>query len=259
MKVFEKLKFILDLSWTEYKREFANTGLGVFWAFFKPFLTIAIFWFVFSIGLKSAPVEGVPFILWLIAGNIPWFYLGDVYVDGAMSIRGQQHLVKKIVFPTELLPTIKVFKGLYTHLFLIGIMLIFFIIYGYQPTVYWLQIGYYLFASIAFMTALSKVTSVLVVVSADIGQLVMSLSQFLFWLTPIIWNIQIVSNPTLQFILGLNPFAYIVQGFRDSLIYQESIFADMGHFFAFWAICAALWLLGSRLMKKFQADFSDMI
>ncbi|MGL6227724.1 MAG: ABC transporter permease, partial [Culicoidibacterales bacterium] len=236
-----------------------NTGLGVFWAFFKPFLTIAIFWFVFSVGLKSAPVEGVPFILWLIAGNIPWFYLGDVYVDGAMSIRGQQHLVKKIVFPTELLPTIKVFKGLYTHLFLIGIMCIFFVLYGYQPTIYWLQIIYYVFASIMFMIALSKVTSVLVVVSADIGQLIMSLSQFLFWLTPIIWNIQIVSNSTLQFILGLNPFAYIVQGFRNSLIYQTSIFADMGHFFAFWAICAALWLLGNRLMKKFQADFSDMI
>ncbi|MGL5548816.1 MAG: ABC transporter permease, partial [Culicoidibacterales bacterium] len=193
------------------------------------------------------------------AGNIPWFYLGDVYVDGAMSIRGQQHLVKKIVFPTELLPTIKVFKGLYTHLFLIGIMCIFFVLYGYQPTIYWLQIIYYVFASIMFMIALSKVTSVLVVVSADIGQLIMSLSQFLFWLTPIIWNIQIVSNSTLQFILGLNPFAYIVQGFRNSLIYQTSIFADMGHFFAFWAICAALWLLGNRLMKKFQADFSDMI
>ncbi|MGL5550542.1 MAG: ABC transporter permease, partial [Culicoidibacterales bacterium] len=231
----------------------------VFWAFFKPFLTIAIFWFVFSVGLKSAPVEGVPFILWLIAGNIPWFYLGEAYIDGAMAIRTQQHLVKKIVFPTELLPTIKVFKGLYTQVFLIAIMIIFFMLYGYQFSWYWLQIIYYAIASVVFLTVLSRVTSVLVVVSADIGQFIMSLSQFLFWLTPVIWNIDIVSNQTLQFILGLNPFAYIVQGYRDSIIYQQSIFADMGHFFAFWAICAALWLLGNRLMKKFQADFSDMI
>ncbi|MGL5916072.1 MAG: hypothetical protein ACRCZC_00020, partial [Culicoidibacterales bacterium] len=91
------------------------------------------------------------------------------------------------------------------------------------------------------------------------GQLIMSLSQFLFWLTPIIWNIQIVSNSTLQFILGMNPFTYIVQGFRNSLIYQTSIFADMGQLVVFWIICGGLWLLGNRLMKKFQADFSDMI
>lgn len=259
MKVFEKLKFILDLSWTEYKREFANTGLGVFWAFFKPFLTIAIFWFVFSVGLKSAPVEGVPFILWLIAGNVPWFYLGEAYIDGAMSIRGQQHLVKKIVFPTELLPTIKVFKGLYTHIFLILLMFLFFALYGYSFSWYWLQVIYYAFASVVFLTALSRVTSVLVVVSADIGQFIMSLSQFLFWLTPIVWNIEIVSNTTLQFILGLNPFAYLVQGYRDSMIYQNGIFADPAHFIAFWAICGGLWLLGSKLMNKFQADFSDMI
>lgn len=71
---FSHWKLILELAKNDFKKRSAGSYLGIVWSFIQPMTTICVMWFVFSIGFKSPPIEGVPFILWLSAGMIPWFF-----------------------------------------------------------------------------------------------------------------------------------------------------------------------------------------
>lgn len=73
-EVFKNRKWILNLARNDFKTKYASSYLGVIWGFIHPLLTIATYWFVFQIGLRSGDVSEVPFILWFIAGIIPWFF-----------------------------------------------------------------------------------------------------------------------------------------------------------------------------------------
>lgn len=63
------------LSVNDFKTKYAGSYLGVIWAFVQPVVTVLIYWFVFEVGFRSGSVHSVPFILWLVAGIVPWFFL----------------------------------------------------------------------------------------------------------------------------------------------------------------------------------------
>ncbi len=67
-------KLIINLAKNDFKVKYAGSYFGVFWAFFQPIIQILIFWFVFQVGFQAGPVKGYPYVLWLIAGIIPWFF-----------------------------------------------------------------------------------------------------------------------------------------------------------------------------------------
>ena len=60
------------------------------WAFIKPMVTIFVYWFAFSYGIRSGgDVDGYPFFLWLIAGFVPWFYMSEMITQGAGCMRSK--------------------------------------------------------------------------------------------------------------------------------------------------------------------------
>ncbi|MNC45847.1 Teichoic acid translocation permease protein TagG [compost metagenome] len=70
-------ELILNLAKNDFKTKYASSYLGILWGFINPLLTIATYWFVFQIGLRNGDVGDVPFIIWFIAGIIPWFFFSD--------------------------------------------------------------------------------------------------------------------------------------------------------------------------------------
>ncbi len=78
--------------------------------------------FVFQVGFKAQPVDNFPFILWLVAGMLPWFFFADAISTGTNSIIENSYLVKKVVFRVSLLPIIKLLSALSIHLFFIFFM-----------------------------------------------------------------------------------------------------------------------------------------
>ena len=192
----------------------------MFWAFIQPSATILIFWFVFQVGFKSQDIDNVPFILWLISGMIPWFFFAESLSNGTNSILTNSFLVKKIVFPFSLLPIVPLLSALIIHIFFIFFMFCMFSYYGYMPTLYSLQIFYYLFASFILLLGFSWLTSSIIVFFKDIGQIVSMVLQFGFWLTPIFWSIKMVPEKYI-WIIKLNPMVYIIDGYRNSMIYNK--------------------------------------
>lgn len=249
---------IFQLAKNDFRVKYLGSYLGVFWAFFNPIISILIYWFVFQIGFRVTPIEDVPFVLWLVAGIIPWFFITEAISNGTNSILDNSYLVKKIVFKVSLLPIIKTLSTFFIHvIFLIASILLFFL-YGYSLNIYYLQILYFLIASVILVYGISLITSSLAVFSRDIGQIVGMLLQFGFWLTPIFWSFSIVP-PQIQFWFKLNPVYYIVEGYRNTFIYQRWFWEDPLLTTYFWIVTLFILIVGSIMFKKLKPHFSDVL
>jgi lipopolysaccharide transport system permease protein/teichoic acid transport system permease protein len=256
--IFLNRQLLLSLVQNDFKQKYLGSYLGIMWAFLQPTFTILIFWFVFQVGFKSQPIDNFPFILWLISGMIPWFFFSDALSNATNSIIENSYLVKKVVFRVSILPIVKISSALCIHLFFIFFMIGMFLLYGYSFELYWLQIFYYMFATIVLVLGLSWITSSLVVFLRDIGQLVSMCIQFGFWLTPIFWSLKMVPEKYV-WIIELNPIVYIINGYRDSLIYHKWFWEDISMTIYFWSITIIVFIIGSLIFKKLRPHFADVL
>lgn len=251
-------RLLWDLTKKDLKQRYVGSYLGILWAFIQPAITVLIFWFVFQVGFKSMPVDNFPFVLWLVCGMFPWFFFSDAWNGATQSIIANSFLVKKVVFRVSLLPMIQIISALLVNLFFVGILFFMFAVYGYLPTVYNLQVVYYLFGLICLVFGLSLITSSLVIFLKDVGQLVGMMLQFGFWGTPIFWNLNMIPL-SYQWIFKLNPMYYIVEGYRNSFIYH-TWFWELGYTTIwFWTVTSFIMLLGAALFKKLRPHFADVL
>jgi len=108
---------IFGLAKRDFKIRYLGSYLGIIWAFVQPMVTICIFWFVFQMGFKSGPVNDYPYILWLLSGMIPWFFVSESITGASTAIVDNSFLVKKVVFRVSILPLVKILSALFVHLF----------------------------------------------------------------------------------------------------------------------------------------------
>lgn len=256
--VVRNRRLLIDLIKNDFKSRYLNNHLGVLWAFVQPTVTILIFWFVFQVGFKAAPVQETPFILWLIAGMVPWFFFAEALGSATNSILDNSFLVKKIVFRVSLLPIVKIASAIIIHAFFILFMLGMFLYYGYAPSLYWLQIGYYVVATVILLLGLSWITSSVVIFFRDLGQLVAMAIQFGFWLTPIFWMLTMVPE-AYRWIFELNPVYYLTQGYRDALITHVWFWEKPIETLQFWGVTAILFALGAIVFRKLKPHFADVL
>lgn len=108
----EKLKgnlfFVSQFALDDFKTKYAGSVLGFFWAFVQPVITVLIYWFIFQIGFKNGDVDGYPFILWLVSGLLPWFFVSDSITNATSSLVEYSYLVKKVLFNINILPVARV-------------------------------------------------------------------------------------------------------------------------------------------------------
>ena len=256
--IFKNRRLLWSLTKNDFKQRYLGNVLGIAWAFIQPTATVAIFWFVFQVGFKAQPIDNFPFILWLVAGIFPWFFFSDALSTGTNSILANSFLVKKVVFRVSLLPIIPLLTALAIHLFFILVMFIMFIYYNYTPNIYWLQIVYYLFAVLVLLLGLSWITSSIVVFFKDMGQFVTMILQFGFWLTPIFWSMKMVPEQY-HWIIKLNPLVYIIEGYRNSMIYHKWFWEDAGMTLYFWIVTGTIFVIGATTFKKLRPHFADVL
>lgn len=256
--ILENRKLLFILIKNEFKKQYLGSYLGLFWAFAQPIIYMIVIWFVFTYGFRSASQTEMPFFIWLMSGMIPWFFISNALNAGTNSIINNRFLVKKIAFRVSILPLVQIGSTLILHLFLLLFFIIVYFLYGFTPNIYWLQIPYYLFASIFLLLALSWLTSSIRVFIKDIGNFVAVVLQIAFWMTPIFWNSDMISQKY-QWIIKLNPFFYIIQGYRDIFI-NHKWFWDMPMVtLYFWFGSMITFITGAILFKRLRPHFGDVL
>lgn len=257
-EMWKRRKMIHSLSLQEIKREYAGTLLGFIWGLINPLMRITVFWFVFSIGARAGgPVDGAPFIAWLAIGMVAWFLINDCFRLTQKSFRSKRSIIKNTPFPIAILPAVQIVFSYYIHIvLLIVIFTITAVSLGYF-SLYNLQIIYYDFAAVMLLLGIGSITAPLVAVSKDIGRFLDTILVFLFWMTPILWSIDNLGY--LENIIKLNPFHYIVQGYRDSFFYEVGFWEQPIYTLYYWVIVLVFFLLGNYLHKRLKPIFLDTL
>ena len=261
-EIFRKRKLILDLGKADFRKRFVGSYFGVVWMFIQPVVTVAIYYFVFGVGFRSGdPIEGVPYVLWLVPGIVPWFFFSETLNSVTNCLQEYNYLVKKVVFQVEVLPLIKLISCLMVHGFFILIMLALYGVTGQPFLATWVQILYYTFAAAALALAIGYFTSAVNVFFKDMANIVGICLQFGIWLTPIMYDEAIFTSraPWVATALKLNPFYYIVAGYRDSMLTGHWFWERPTMTLYYWGVTTLVMLVGLKMFKRLRPHFSDVL
>ncbi|MDO5150933.1 MAG: ABC transporter permease [Oscillospiraceae bacterium] len=252
------IPFLMQFSIDDFKNKYAGSFMGVTWAFIQPLMTIIIYWFIFQIGFKSQPVDNYPFILWLVSGLVSWFFISECITGVTSSLVEYSYLVKKVVFNINLLPLVRVLSCLLVQIFLVVVTVVLFAIFGYFPDTYYLQLPYYMVYMVVFMLGIGYCTAALYPFFKDLLQIVNIAMQFIFWLTPIVWDFEIMPKAVRK-ILVFNPFYYIVSGYRNIFVYKEFFWNDWKMGIYYWIVALLMLVMGRKIFKKMKIHFADVL
>lgn len=250
---------VFSLAKKDFNAKYVGSYFGLIWAFVVPVVTISVYWFVFEKGLRAtSPLPDTPFILWFIVGIVPWLFFSESWSSATNSFFEYSYLVKKVVFRVSILPIVKIMSSLFIHLIFIFVIIVILYFYGLTPSIYYIQIIYYLFCMAALLLGLSWLTSSIIPFFKDLGQIVAILLQFGMWLTPIAWPTTMLPD-SVAYWFKLNPLYYIVEGYRDTFITHVWFFHRYNQTIYFWIITLGVLTLGALVFKKLKPHFSDVL
>lgn len=263
-ELYQNRRLIWKLAKSDFKKRYAGSYMGAFWALVQPVITVAMYYVVFEVifpnreKFASGGVEDVPFVLFLVAGLVPWFYFSEALTSAMTALLEYNYLVKKVVFKISVLPIIKIIAATFIHAFFVLVALIIACCYGYFPTIYTLQVFYYSFCMFIFVLAISYTTCSVVIFFRDLQSIVNIVLQVGMWATPVLWNIN-QFDVKIQMFLKINPLVYIVEGYRSAIYGRQWFWEDFYSTVYFWVITVVLFIFGALVFKKLKVHFADIM
>ena len=263
-ELFQSRELIWKLAKNDFKKRYAGSYLGFLWALVQPVVTVLMYYIVFDrvfqtrSQLLASGVE-VPYVLYLTAGLVPWFFFSEAITNGTNALLEYSYLVKKVVFNISILPIIKLIAATFIHLFFVAVLFVVAAVYGYYPTFYTVQVVYYSFCMFVLVLAMSYCTCAIVVFFRDLAQIINIGLQVGMWATPILWDIGMLKNDQVITLFKLNPLVYIVNGYRNAIYGDEWFFE---HFYSstyFWIFTVTLFCVGSLIFKRLKVHFADVL
>jgi teichoic acid transport system permease protein len=250
-----RLVLFLELCNLDMRQRTAGTALGLIWLYLNPLVSIAVIWFVFHFGLKTTTSSADSTNI-LLVSLMAWYFIQDTVITGMGAVTEKPYLVKKIKFPIEFLPLIKVVNSFRIHLpflFLIGI------VSWSSGNFSWLNILYFIFfmpVLLLFLSSLVFLLSTAIVFYRDLQSMVAMLMQLVFWATPIIWTVP--ENPKIiSDIEVFNPIFFIVKIYRSSFLGQPM--DSWVHVVIFTTFLLALCYCAFKLFGKLKDQFADVL
>ena len=261
VELFQSRHLIWKLAKNDFKKRYAGSYLGAVWAMVQPVVTVVMYYIVFDVIMDSSrqmASETVPYVLFLTAGLVPWFYFTESLQNGTNALMEYNYLVKKVVFKISVLPIIKIIAASFIHIFFVLVLMVIAACYGYYPRVYTIQILYYSFCLFVFVLGLCYTTCSVMVFFKDIGQIINILLQIGMWATPILWDVNGMA-PEVQMLIKINPLVYIVNGYRSAVFEETWFFEDFYSTVYFWIITVVIFGFGAIVFKRLKVHFSDVL
>ena len=281
-------KQILLLAKNELIKKYKGAVIGPLWSVVKPLFTLFVYWFAFEIGLKSAGNVQVIFpelgksggtfeysrFLFMLIGFIPRFFINESIVEGAKSIRLNRQFVNKVSFPVSTIMTYTSVARLYVHIFLTVLMYIYVtfvggtyklpgmeqaVTSGIAPSVYNLQILFYMPLMFIFFLVLSWSTAPMSAFSRDFENMIISVMSGIFWLSGIIYDSYLLAGKEppadwLRKLMLFNPINFFANGYRNCFLYHRWFWEYKTELIIFLAELVIILALGifnyNRLRKR---------
>jgi lipopolysaccharide transport system permease protein len=244
----------------DVRGRYVGSALGVFWSVAHPLLQLATYTFVFATVLKvrvtDAAGADVPFVLYLACGLFPWLAIQEAVLRGATCLVDNPTLVKRVVFPVEVLPVQLACSALVHQLIATGVLLVLMAAFGFPPRPSLVALPPLLAAELAIAVGLGWAAAALHVYFRDTAQALGVLLPIWFYLTPIIYPAQLVPD-VLRPLLALNPLTPLVAAHRDVLLHGV---VPSGVGAAWLAIASgAVFTCGAYVFVRARGEFADLV
>ena len=205
----------------ELKARYRGSVLGFFWSFVNPLLLLSVYSFVFENILQNRTKETTPYAVFMFCGLLPWTWLSASLMDASGSLISGGNLIKKVLFPAEVLPIVSILANM-VHFFLgLSILAAFMIGYRHFPDwdeLWWLPI--IVLVQLVFSLGLGLMLSALTVHFRDIRDLLSNLLTFWFFATPIIYPYFMDSVAHYFWLFKLNPFFHLAVSYQEILFFH---------------------------------------
>ncbi len=260
MKIIDRIKDVWDFKYLVYnlvlrdlKIKYKDSSLGFLWSLLNPLLMIVVYTIAFKYVIKMK----VPnFTIFLFSALLPWNFLNSSLSMGVSSITDNGNLVKKVYFPREILPLSIVLVNLFhfclTFLVLIPALLFF----NIKPGFAFFFLAVIIFFQTLFVLGLALLASALNVYYKDVKHFLEVLLQLWFWVTPIIWSLDLLPG-RLRGFAYINPFTAYVTAYRDVIMHNRLPLP-----LTLLLVCAAgvlVFLLGVSVFNQRQRRFAEEI
>src|SRR6266705_3318834 len=202
------------LVWRDVKIRYRQTLLGGLWAILQPFIAMLIFSFIFN-RLAHVQSDGPPYKLFAYAGLAPWTFFSTSVTQSSNSLLTNQQLVSKVYFPRVFIPLGAIGALLLDLVLSLGLFGGMTVYYHWPVTanIVWLPV--FMVAAALTAAGAGLTLSALNVSFRDVKYAVPFLVQIGLFLTPVIYPARYLSQRA-QILMGLNPMAGVVIGFRHA-------------------------------------------
>jgi lipopolysaccharide transport system permease protein len=243
------------MAWRDIQLRYRQTLLGVSWAVLQPLLTTLVF-AVFFGRLGGIPSDGLPYPIFALAGLIPWQLFAFAMLQSSASLVDNQHIVRKVYFPRVIIPLASLGAGVLD--FLVAFLLLVGAMAWYRISPSWRLLAVAPLVLLALVTALGVGLwlATLNVRYRDVRYTVPFLSQLWLLATPVAYPASIVPDRW-RLVLGLNPMAGVVEGFRWALLGAGQV--SGGLLAISTAVAGALLVSGLFYFRRMERGFADVI
>jgi len=252
---------LATLTVRELKGRYRGSILGFFWSLAQPLLLLFVYSLVFGHVFQPRVAGAEPYPLFLVCGLFPWIWFSTALGEATVSLTGNAGLIRRSVFPIELLPAVPVLSNLVQFVLALPVLLggvVWGRIEGW-PVGGWgiAAVPLIVLLELPLVAGLSLGLSALHAHFKDVRDLLTSVLTLLFFLTPIIYPIESVTIPSLHLVVKLSPVTSFTQA------YQQAIFE--GHFpaLSLWIqmgiVAFVGWVLGTALFARLRETVVEAV
>jgi lipopolysaccharide transport system permease protein len=257
-ELFDYRDLFLILSYRDLRVRYAQTFLGLTWAFIQPVFTVLIFTLVFGRLIKVETL-GIPYPVFALSGMVAWTYFSFVMNQAGNSVIGSQDMVKKIYFPRLVIPFSKALVGFVDFIVAFFLLVMMLIVYQVPISSNVIFLPFFIFMTVLASLSTGILLSALTIRYRDFQHIIPFIVQVGLYLTPIAYPSHIVvkSLPGWgAFLFYLNPMAGVVEGFRWSILGT-----NVPHPLSYisFALTLILFIVGLFYFKKVEKTMADII
>jgi ABC-type polysaccharide/polyol phosphate export permease len=203
----------------DLKARYRGSVLGFFWSFINPLLLLLIYTFIFTV-VQPGDAGGRPehFGLFMFCGILPWTWFASSLLESANVLIAGGNLIRKVLFPAEVLPIVTVFAGLVHFCLGLPILVGFLVYYGVPVT--WTDLLWFpviVLVQLVLTLGLALFVSALTVHFRDVRDLLANLITLWFFATPIVYTLA-QAPPGVRRLLNVNPFTHLAVAYQEVLL-----------------------------------------
>ncbi|HET8942177.1 MAG TPA: ABC transporter permease [Rudaea sp.] len=211
------LELISFSTYAELRAERARSYLGLLWWIIEPAMSMAIYYLVFAIVLRTSQPDYVAFLL---VGLTFWQWYKSSVTHGGYAIWQQLPLIRQVKLPSQVFPTVQILADTVKFLFILALLLVILWSAGYPLNITYLALPAVLLVELIFASACAYLLAAVMPFVPDLRFVIEQILTLMMFVSGVVFSLDGVP-PSMRRWFELNPIVDLVDSGREILMYAR--------------------------------------